>query len=108
MAGMDTKTRFQGVFARHRSACALSTVGKCDCTPSYYGKVYDRAQRRYVSTKRFRTVTAAKDARKKLLELVEKGELPQVAPVRFREAHMRFVDAAREGRALNKHGRRYD
>jgi integrase len=107
MAGTDTKTRFQGVFARHRSACALSTVGKCDCTPSYYAKVYDRAQRRYVSTKRFRTVTAAKDARKKLLELVEKGELPQVAPVRFREAHMRFVDAAREGRALNKHGRRY-
>jgi integrase len=107
MAGTDTKTRFQGVFARHRSGCALSTVGKCDCTPSYYGKVYDRGQRRYVSTKRFRTVTAAKDARKKLLELVEKGELPQTAAVRFREAHTRFIDAAREGRALNKHGRRY-
>jgi integrase len=107
MPGRDTKTRFQSVFARHRKGCAVERDGECTCTPSYYGKVYDRAGRRYVSTKRLQTITAAKGARQKLLELMEKGELPQAAPVRFRDAHTRFVEAAREGRALNKHGRRY-
>jgi integrase len=42
-----------------------------------------------------------------LLELLESGELPQEAPQRFRDAHKRFIAAAKEGRALNKHGRRY-
>ena len=107
MAGRDRRTRYQGVFARHRTSCGVTDGGRCDCTPSYYGKVYDRAGRRYVSTKRFPTVTAARAARQKLVELIESGELPQAAPVRFRDAHTRFVEAARDGRVLNKHGRRY-
>jgi integrase len=107
MAGRDQRTRYQGVFARHRRACAIDRGDECDCAPRYYGKVYDRAIRRYVSTKRFPTVTAANAARQKLIALMEAGELPQAAPTRLREAHGRFVDAAREGRALNKHGRRY-
>ena len=107
MAGRDRRTRYQGVFARHRTSCGVTDGGRCDCTPSYYGKVYDRAGRRYVSTKRFPTVTAARAARQKLVELMESGELPQAAPVRFRDAHTRFVEAARDGRVLNKHGRRY-
>ena len=107
MAGRDERTRYQGVFARHRKACALDRGGECDCSPMYYGKVYDRASRRYISTKRFATVTAAKAARQKLLELMEGGELPQAAPTRLRDAHTRFVEAAREGRVFNKHGRRY-
>ena len=107
MAGRDERTRYQGVFARHSKVCALDRGGECDCVPAYYGKVYDRATRRYVSTKRFSTVTAAKGARQKLIELMESGELPQAAPTRLRDAHTRFADAAREGRALNKHGRRY-
>ena len=52
-------------------------------------------------------MTAARAARQKLVELLESGELPQAAPVRFRDAHTRFVEAARDGRVLNKHGRRY-
>jgi integrase len=107
MAGRDERTRYQGVFARHRKACALDRGGECDCSPMYYGKVYDRASRRYISTKRFPTVTAAKAARQKLLELMEGGELPQAAPTRLRDAHTRFVEAAREGRVFNKHGHRY-
>ena len=95
MAGRDQRTRYQGVFARHRKACALDRGGECDCSPMYYGKVYDRASRRYISTKRFPTVTAAKAARQKLLELMEGGELPQAAPTRLRDAHTRFVEAAR-------------
>jgi integrase len=107
MAGRDRRTRYQGVFARHRKACAVEVDGSCDCVPSYYGKVYDRATRGHISTKRFATVAAAKAARQKLIELMEAGELPSAAPTRLREAHTRFIDAAKEGRALNKHGRRY-
>jgi RepB DNA-primase N-terminal domain len=98
---------YQGVFARHRKACAVEVGRSCDCVPSYYGKVYDRATRGHVSTKRFPTVTAARGARQKLIEVMEAGELPSAAPTRLREAHTRFIDAAREGRVLNKHGRRY-
>jgi hypothetical protein len=118
MAGRDARTRWQGVFARHRQGYAveqlppkptlrdLTTV--CTCTPSYYGKVYDRAQRRHVATKRFMAVAAARGARKTLLDALEKGELPREAPQRLRDAHARFIAAAEERRALNKHGRRYN
>jgi integrase len=117
MAGRDTRTRWQGVFARHRQGCAVEQLSRkptlgdvtrvCSCTPSYYAKVYDRAQRRHVATKRCLTVAAARSARKTLLDVLEKGELPQEAPQRLRDAHARFIAAAEEGRALNKHGRRY-
>ena len=107
MAGRDRRTRYQGVFARHRASCAIDSGTRCDCKPSYYGKVYDRANRRYVSTKRFPTVSAAKAARQTLTKLIESGGLPRVAPLRLRDAHSRFVQAAREGRVLNKHGRPY-
>src|ERR1700732_275081 len=117
MAGRDTRTRWQGVFARHRQGCAVERLSAkvaladvsqlCDCKPSYYGKVYDRTQRRHAATKRFATIAAARGARKSLLDLLEKGELPQDAPQRLRDAKAKFIAAAKEGRALNKHGRRY-
>jgi integrase len=117
MAGRDTRTRWQGVFARHHRGCAVAALPTgvspgdstrhCTCKPSYYGKVYDRAAHRYVTTKRFGTLAAARGARKELLDLLQKGELPREAPVRVRDARARFIEAAREGRALNKHGRRY-
>jgi hypothetical protein len=105
------------IFARHRQGCAverlaakaaLGELGRvCDCQPSYYGKVYDRAKRRYVTIKRFPTIAVARSARKDLLDLLAKGELPQEAPQRLRDVHRRFAAAAEEGRALNKHGGRY-
>jgi integrase len=117
MPGRDTRTRWQGVFARHQERCrvedlppgpALGRVaGVCTCSPSYYAKVYDRGQCRYVSTKRFPDVAVARRARKDLLDKLEKGALPKEGSLRVREAHARFIAAAREGRALNKHGRRY-
>lgn len=38
---------------------------------------------------------------------VERGELPGTGSIRLAEARVRFVAAAREGRVLNKQGRRY-
>jgi integrase len=69
--------------------------------------VYDRSQQRYIVTKRFTDVAAARGARKELLEALGKGQLPQAGPLPLRVAHERFIAAAQEGRALNKHGRRY-
>ena len=107
MPGKDTKTRYQGVFARHKQHCAIGGGGRCNCKPSYYGAVYDRARKQYVKTKRTTTAEAARNARLDLAKTVERGEVPATNAVRLRDARERFVAAAREGRALNKRGRRY-
>ena len=113
----DTRTRWQGVFARHRAGCGVeqlpsgASLGRiaraCTCRPSYYARVYDRNSQRYIVTKRFTDITAARNARKELLEALGKGQLPHVGPLRLRVAHERFIAACRQGSALNKHGRRY-
>lgn len=107
MSGRDTKTRYQGVFARHQKECAVNAGAHCNCKPSYYGVVWDRARKRHVKTKRMPTIEAARNARSDLSGRVERGELPDGGGIRMSDARARFVAAAREGRALNKHGRRY-
>jgi hypothetical protein len=50
MRGRDTKTRYQGVFARHQQACRKTATGDakaCHCTPSYFGVVWDRADHKH-------------------------------------------------------------
>jgi integrase len=107
VAGKDTKTRHQGVFARHQKACPLNTGGRCRCTPSYYGTTYDRAAKRRLKTKRLATPEAARNARADLIAMIERGETPVGGSLRLAEARERFVVAAREGKVLNKHGHRY-
>jgi hypothetical protein len=51
--GRDTKTTYQGVFARHHQSCATTASGNrkdCNCGPSYYGVVWDRAGRKHPKT----------------------------------------------------------
>jgi integrase len=115
--GRDTRTRWEGVYARHAVGCPVEGLPRnptltqisraCKCDPSYWGKAYDRANNKPVKTKMYPTPSAARHARKALLALVEKGGVPREAPVRFRDAHTRFIDAAKEGRTLNKKGKRY-
>jgi integrase len=107
MAGRDTKTRFQGVFARHQVHCAIQRGGGCSCKPSYYGVAYDRARKRGLKTKHLASADAARNARADLLVMLERGEISAPRGIVLREAREKFVTAAREGRALNKHGRRY-
>lgn len=107
MAGKDTKTRYQGIFARHQKRCAIANGNSCTCKPSYYGTAWDRARNRTVKTKRLTTVDAARNARIDLIKQLEHGEAPVGGSVRLNEARERFVQAARDGRALNKHGHRY-
>jgi integrase len=109
MVGMpkDTRTRYQGVYARHQQRCRTEEGGRCNCKPSYYGIAYDRARRKHVGTRRQPTTEAARNARADLRARLDRGEAPATRCVRLTEAREQFVKAAREGRALNKHGRRY-
>lgn len=107
MAGKDTKTRYQGVFARHQRHCAIVADKPCNCKLGYFGVAWDRVRGRPVKTKTMKTVDAARSARFDLIKQLEQGEAPVGETVRLRDARERFVRAAREGRALNKHGKRY-
>jgi integrase len=106
----DTRTRFQGVYARHQEACAVGRTGdpkSCNCTPSYFGVVWDRAARKTRKTRHFKGVMEARNARKDLSDALSDGKLPDLAVPRPTDAREQFVMAAREGVALNKWGRRY-
>lgn len=104
----DRRTRYQGVFARHQQHCRTEQDGeRCNCKPSFYGVVYDRANKKPVRTKRQPTVDAARNARTDLAAMLDRGEMPATRGLRLSEARERFIRAAREGRALNKRGRRY-
>lgn len=106
MAGRDRRTRYSGVYARHRDGCAIEQDGRCDCKPSYYGKVWDREHSRSVKTRRFSKLEAARSARRELERAVERG-VHVGATLRLSDAAERFVRSARDGVALNKRGRRY-
>jgi integrase len=95
------------VYARHQQRCRTEEGGRCNCKPSYYGIAYDRARRKHVGTRRQPTTEAARNARADLQARLDRGEAPATRGVRLTEAREQFVKAAREGRALNKHGRRY-
>jgi integrase/recombinase XerC len=107
-APRDTKTRFAGVYARHGRGCPGGPA--CSCTPSYFGLVWDRASGSRRRTRRFLTASEARNARADLMEAVRRGKAaaPEAsAGPRLRDARERFVEAAREGVALNKWGRPY-
>jgi integrase len=110
MPGRDTKTRYQGVFARHQERCATTATGdpkRCNCRPSYYASVWDRGVGRYRKTKRTPRLAEARNARADLLAALSQGKLIVGAGLRLDDARDQFIDAARDGVALNKWGRRY-
>jgi integrase len=106
---VDTRTRYQGVFARHRLNCDLG-VGKkrCTCTPSYYGSVWDREAGRHRKTEHRASIAEARNLRADLQAQVRDGSVVERRPsVRFEDAHQQFIAAAHEGIALNKQGKPY-
>jgi integrase len=103
----DTKTRYQGVFARHKTGCATERDKRCGCSPSYWGKIWDRDAQRSRITTFLPSPTAARNARDDLLRGVREGTLPASESMRVKAAVEAFLRAANAGVALNKHGRRY-
>jgi hypothetical protein len=105
MPGRDTRTRWQGIFARHQFGCAVGLPSKpslaevasvCNCKPGYYSKVYDSSEQRYLATRRQPTIPAAKKARAGLLERLETVEVIDARAQRLSEARTAFIDAARD------------
>ena len=104
----DTKTRYQGVFARHKSGCAKEHGKRCSCSPAYWGKVWDRDVQRSRITAFLPTPAAARNAREDLLRDVRNGMLPADESMRVHTPPSRRSCGGHElGVALNKHGRRY-
>ena len=53
MPGIDTRTRFQGVFKRHQEGCIAETDrSKCNCKGKYWGSAWDREKGRTRKTER--------------------------------------------------------
>jgi integrase len=106
---VDTKTRFEGVYARHSLYCALG-IGKkrCTCSPTFWGKVWDPAIGRPRKTQRRPQITEAKNLRDDLLAQVRQGtvvERPKT--VFFEDAKCEFIADCRASVVLNKQGKPY-
>lgn len=106
---VDTKTRYEGIYARHSLYCALSIGRKrCTCDPTYYGTVWDKEIGRNRRTERVPLVSEAKNLRADLQMRVKEGSVIERAPnIRLSDAHSEFITDCREGIALNKYGKPY-
>ena len=107
MPGVDRGTKYQGVYARHRESCAITENRRCNCSPAYYGAVWDQDAGKYRRTGRFRLAVEARNARNDLMADIGEGRVSFGSSLRFKDARPKFIEAAREGIALNKWGRRY-
>jgi integrase len=103
----DTKTRYQGIYARHRLDCALEHERICNCTPSYWGQVWDRAAGKPRKTKTLHSIAEARNARAALEATLRTGTLPTSSTMRVAKAIEAYLSAIEAGKALNKHGRPY-
>lgn len=103
----DTKTRYQGVYARHRLGCAVEQGRACNCSPSYWGRVWDRAASRHRKTRMMQSIAEARNARTDLQATIRAGLVPASNSMRVATAVEAFLSAIEAGRALNKHGRPY-
>jgi integrase len=103
----DTKTRYQGIYARHRLDCAVDQGRACNCSPSYWGQVWDRAVGKPRKTKKLHSIAEARNARADLEATLRAGTLPMSSTMRVAKAIEAYLSAIEAGKALNKHGRPY-
>jgi integrase len=85
----------------------LRPAGAAAADRPTWGKVWDRASGKARKTKFLGWVTAARNARRDLEEILDKGRLPMSSTMRVAGAIEAFLAAAEAGSALNKHGRSY-
>jgi integrase len=106
---VDTKTRYEGVFARHSLYCNLGIGGtRCNCTPTYYGTVWDNEIGRNRKTERRPLLSEAKNLRVDLLAEVRSGSIAEhPKSIRLSDAHPEFIEDCRDGIVLNRYGKPY-
>lgn len=114
MAGRDTRTKYQGVYARHREGCALSVAlvegredGACDCKPSYFGVVYDKRARKTQKTRHRPKAIEARNERADLAASLRMGKPIGSSAMRLDAASEKFKAAVKAGTALTKKGKPY-
>jgi integrase len=106
---VDTKTRYEGVYARHSLYCDLG-IGKkrCTCEPTYYGTVWDNAAGRNRRTRRVRLVSEARNLRVDLRAEVQAGTVVSRAKsIRLADAQPEFIEDCFAGVVLNKRRKPY-
>jgi len=106
---VDTKTRYECIFARHSLQCALA-LGRqrCTCKPTYYGTVWDKEAGRNHRTKRVALISEARVRRADLQAEVRAGRVEKPSSsIRLHNAQPIFIADCRAGIALNKHGKPY-
>lgn len=109
-SAVDTRTRYQGVYARHQIRCAKTwdRTQRCRCEPSFYGRVWDPGLHRQCITKRRPTVAEARSLREEVLARVREEEARrQPTWARFSEVQDAFIKDCRDGVALNNRGDPY-
>lgn len=110
---VDTKTRYQGIYARHKLSCGLAVASKrCTCSPSFWGKVHDPSIGRPRKTKFRPLITEARNLRDDLLARVRSGafddeEQLHSPDVLFEDAHEQFIRDCRDKVVLNKRRKPY-
>jgi integrase len=106
---VDTKTRYQGVYARHKLSCGLAVGGRrCTCRPSYWGKVWDSAAGRHRKTEFRSLIAEAKSLRDDLLARTRTGTvIERRVDAGFEERKEEFIADCKAGVVLNKKGKPY-
>lgn len=122
---VDTKTQYEGVFARHSLNCNLAVeMKRCNCEPTYYGTVWDSEIGRNRRTGRVDEIEEARNLRADLLAEVKSRRGPRGSRRRrpalvasaanghhprvpLKDLHAEFIEACEKGVAINKHGRKF-
>lgn len=96
----------EGVEERHKGACRLRQGGRCNCAPSYRGKVTGPDGRR-VHGPWGPSSAAAKNWRTDQLAAINQGFYVAPSEVTLRCAAEAFIAGARAGHVLSRKGRPY-
>jgi len=103
----DKRTRWTGVYVRHRAGCPALDDRRCRCEPSYLARVWDAERKRPLSSPVFAQPAEALLWKQDTAAALRNGGLVRREGIRVAEASQRFVRAIVDGSALNKKGRRY-
>jgi hypothetical protein len=69
----DQKTRWEGIYVRHRKGCRAAGGGRCSCEPGYMVRVWDRARGEQLRSTTFRTAAAARSWRADTLDKLSRS-----------------------------------
>lgn len=103
----EKRTRWPGVYVRHRKGCPALHDRRCRCEPGYIARVWDPRRRRPAHSPTFRNPSEAVNWKQDTLSALKAGVVLAREGVYVKDAVDRFLLAIRDGSALNKKGRRY-